>query len=54
MRTNEFLIGGLIGVHVSSQVYKAIWTISSQFIFLRRDFERTKSIKAQNNQFPPF
>ena len=46
MCANKFSIGGLIGVHVSSRVYEAIRTISSQFIslfFLRKDFERTKT-----------
>ena len=33
--------------------FEFIKTISSQSIFLRKSFERTKSIKAQNNQFPP-
>ena len=39
---------------LSSRVNEVIKTISSQFIylfFLRKDFERTKSIKAQNKQF---
>ena len=48
-----FSISRLIGVHVSGRVYEAIKTISSQFYFLRKDFERTKSIKAQNNNFTP-
>ena len=44
MRTNKFLIGGLIGVHVSSIVNEFIKTILSQFIlFLRKNFKRTKT-----------
>ena len=53
MHANKFSIGGLIGVHVSSIVDEFVKTISSQFIFLRKDFERTKSIKAQKKQFLP-
>ena len=54
MRTDKFSIGGLIGVHVSSVVNEAIRTILSLFIFfLQKDFERTKSTKAQNKQFSP-
>ena len=34
MHTNKFLIGGLIGVHVSSIVNEVAKTILSQFIFL--------------------
>ena len=42
-KTNKFLTGGLIGVHVSSIVYE-LNTISSQLIFfLRKDFKRTKT-----------
>ena len=41
MRTNKFLIDGLIGVHVSSIVHEVIRTIS---IFLQKIFKRTKTL----------
>ena len=46
MPTNQFSIGGLIGVHVSSIVYEFNRVISSQFIiFLWKNFGRKKAPK---------
>ena len=48
----KFLIGGLIGVHVSSIVNEVISAISNQFFFLRKDFARTKTqIKPKPTNF---
>ena len=51
MRTNKFSIDGLIGVYVSSIVFKVIRTIS---IFLRKTFELKKALKRKTNDFHPF
>ena len=50
MRTNKFSIDGLIGVYVSSIVFKVIRTIS---IFLRKTFELKKALKRKTNDFHP-
>ena len=49
---NEFSIGWLKGVHISSTVFEAIKTILDLF-FLRKDFEHKKSTETQNKRFSP-
>ena len=44
-------VGGLIRIHVSSIVNEVIKTVSSQFFFLRKYFERTKAYKRKITNF---